>query len=175
MPNYTDPFHTAYPPENTYNINFNEYLKRNQSNSTNDLEKVNKNNISPENNESGNKKANGIKSILKRSSSLDNNSLTVVGTANPSVNFGLKSDKNVIKDSIEITNNRLSRPSSKMSNESYQKKSVRFATLLNYEDDKSKENNKENKEIKQPDSVATNEVSKNPQAPVQVIQNNDCK
>ncbi|CAF0862529.1 unnamed protein product [Brachionus calyciflorus] len=68
----------------------------------------------------GKKQSKQIKSILKRSSSLDNNSLIISGLNRTAVNF--KAEK-LIKDSIDLANNRLN------DGESNRKKSVRFASF----------------------------------------------
>lgn len=78
-----------------------------------------------------------VKSILKRSSSLDNGSSALIGAKISNVNFGLKSDKNVIKDSIELTNGRLNPNMSKtniLTSDNNRKKSVRFAALFHTEE-----------------------------------------
>ena len=90
----------------------------------------------------GSSKKKQIKSILKRSSSLDQN-LNGIGMSsniNPViVNFGIRTIENnnrnnQVKDSIELTNNRIVNKKDLSDDNKRDKKSVRFAAKLSEDD-----------------------------------------
>ena len=122
-----------------------ELMKENEFNFNSALPLSNDNNNNNNNAKGKNKQ---IKSILKRSASLDNN-LTIVGFTNnnnnnhlnhahsqTTVNFGIKTDKHGVKDSIELANNRIGGAKKDLndSKKEIQKKSVRFAAQLSESD-----------------------------------------
>ena len=78
-----------------------------------------------------------IKSILKRTSSMDND-LSIVGHSNmnQAVNFGISlNEKNGgVKDSIQLANNRLGKTAKTEENTDKYKKSVRFASNISEAD-----------------------------------------
>ena len=125
-----------------------ELMKENEFNFNSALPLSNDNN----NNNNAKGKNKQIKSILKRSASLDNN-LTIVGFTNnnnlnhahsqTTVNFGIKTDKHGVKDSIELANNRIGGAKKDLndSKKEIQKKSVRFAAQLSESDSGSASNN----------------------------------
>jgi len=83
-----------------------------------------------------------IKSILKRSSSLDH-SMNVITTSNTNpviVNFGIRAAENnrnnQVKDSIELANNRIVNKKDLSDENKKDKKSVRFAAKLSEDDSK---------------------------------------
>jgi hypothetical protein len=83
-----------------------------------------------------------IKSILKRSSSLDHN-INVISMSNTNpvmVNFGIRATENnknnQVKDSIELANNRIVNKKDLSDENKKDKKSVRFAAKLSEDDSK---------------------------------------
>jgi hypothetical protein len=114
---YTDPF--AYLSNMTFPLN-------DRLNSTFDMKKLNLNSTpsSPVTRETSKNKT--VKSILKRSTSYDNNLNIMNKNSTKDLNIDTRRDK--IKDSLELTNARINRTDS-ISSDQMNKKTVRFAAV----------------------------------------------